>query len=204
MASLFAEGLCGDYIMWGGLAYISRISKDKREQPTPDHLKSVSEYAGLLASKFHVSGFLLLAALLHDLGKLSRAFLACMRECAKVDRHCSGPHRGSMVHSTHGAKYIHEASADEDELTRLAAAIIAVCVAGHHSGLMDGVALKGEGPLYRRLSEDNLRHSSGEARSTFEAMGILPRGLDGMLGACKQELESFLETCRSETLSCTY
>lgn len=184
--------------------YISRISKDNREQLTANHLKSVSEYASLLASKFRVSGFLLLAALLHDMGKLSLAFLAYVRECAEADRHCSGPRRGSVVHSTQGARYIYEASADEDELTRLTAAIIAVCVAGHHSGLMDGVSLKGARPLYSRLSEDNPRHSFGEVKSAFEAMGILPRGFDEMLGACKQELESFLETCRSERLSCAF
>lgn len=77
-------------------------------------------------------------------------------------------------------------------------------MAGHHSGLMDVISLKGERPLYRRLSEDNPRLSFGEVKSAFQAMGVLPRGLAEMFSACKEELERFLETCRSESLGCAF
>lgn len=59
--------------------FISRIAKDGREQLTADHLRKSAKYAALFGKKFDLAEICRLAAILHDLGKFSTAFVEYLK-----------------------------------------------------------------------------------------------------------------------------
>lgn len=95
-----------------------------------DHLNGVSALAGLFASEFGESEIGKIVGLYHDIGKYSEQFQSYMRHetNAKVD------------HSTAGALEVHNL-------------LIALCIAGHHSGIPN-LGVKGiPDSLWARLSK---------------------------------------------------
>lgn len=97
-------------------------------EPLSHHLSQVGDRAAAFATLFGAGELARAAGLLHDIGKCSEAYQAYIR-----GQQLKGPD-----HSTAGARAAVEAYG---KLGRL----IAFGVAGHHSGLMDGVDRKGEG-----------------------------------------------------------
>lgn len=91
------------------------------EQLLIDHLRGVSEQAGRFADGFGEESAGRLAGLYHDIGKYSSEFQEYL--------HRSGGER--VDHSTAGALELMEKR-------RPMLLPLAFCVAGHHSGLMDG------------------------------------------------------------------
>ena len=47
--------------------------------------------------------------------------------------------KGSVVHSTQGAKYLYESQLGTNDESALVREISAICIANHHGGLMDGI-----------------------------------------------------------------
>lgn len=114
--------------------------------PLEQHLLSVANLAadfmraaGLPPEWGHVAG------ILHDVGKYSQAFQQRLLLCADADQpaHLEGASSHHVDHSTAGAQFAVKALSDSGKL-------IAYAVAGHHSGLLDG--LNPDGPsLQSRL-----------------------------------------------------
>ena len=111
-------------------------------QPLDAHLHEVARRASDFTSAFGAEEWGRLAGLWHDLGKYSAEFQAYLESAFDSDDE-SGPMRGPD-HSTAGAQ--HAVSVLPSGLGNLLAYIIA----GHHSGLTDGISAS-ESCLVERL-----------------------------------------------------
>ena len=62
--------------------------------------------------------------------------------------------KGKIDHSTAGAQIVWEGLKDDNPLSRLVAQAIALCVASHHSGLIDCLAPEGEDKFSVRMAKN--------------------------------------------------
>jgi len=114
-----------------------------------DHLGGVAELAGTFSSAFNNSDWGYTAAMLHDLGKLSKKFQHDIRFETGFDTD-SNPSSGKKNHSTHGAYWAfrHWGSVGK---------ILSYIIAGHHAGLPDWYDEVGVGGgLAYRLSQQEV------------------------------------------------
>ncbi len=109
------------------------------------HLKQTAELARKFTGQFGAEDWGYIAGLLHDLGKYSDDFQEYLRETCDPDSHIE-TQRGKIDHSTAGAKLI-------NDKIRPVGKLIAHCIAGHHSGLLDGSGPNGS-TLTDRLKKD--------------------------------------------------
>jgi CRISPR-associated endonuclease/helicase Cas3 len=178
--------------------FISRIAADGSEQSTISHLRETAELASEWAVKLGFSHTTKLMALLHDMGKFSCAYVAYLR------RQVQNPdqsERGSVIHSTQGAKFIYENREPENGLLSLLAEIVANCVANHHGALADGITPDGETPLIKRLCEnDDSKLHFNEVLTAFSKNELLIGGIEKHMEPCLQELNGFVQKCRAQKL----
>jgi CRISPR-associated endonuclease/helicase Cas3 len=123
--------------------YIAHVRKDGTKQSVEDHLSEVGDIASKLAAKIGVSSAGELIGLLHDFGKFSMEFqeyigsatgLINPDEDAFVD--FKGL-KGKIDHSSAGAQWIWENCQKWGEQGQLVGQMLALCIASHHSGLID-------------------------------------------------------------------
>lgn len=129
-------------------------------QPVEEHLEAVATITSRLAAKLGMSHAGELIGLSHDLGKYSQAFqqyLCKVTGDAAMEMEPDPRLKGSVDHSTAGAQII---SRSLDAAGRgFAAEMLALCVASHHSGLIDCILPDGIDGLTRRLKKnDALSH----------------------------------------------
>ena len=154
------------------LAHIRDI--DKRRQTLVDHLNAVSQLAGEFADKIGLRKTGEIIGLLHDFGKASENFQNYLLSGEGVlnpdaDGYINPESmRGKIDHSTAGAQIIYENLWNKNGMGRIAAQVLALCVASHHSGLMDCLAPDGENIFLRRMEKlDSATHKS-EAASKLQ------------------------------------
>ena len=118
-------------------------SSDNQEQPLEAHLEGVSRLSGIFAAKIGLQDAGELIGALHDLGKYSKEFQDYLRSAVGLlnldadDYVDAKGLKGKVDHSTAGAHYIWKALSDKGPQERIAAQVLALCVASHHSGLID-------------------------------------------------------------------
>lgn len=132
---------------------------DKVRQTLAEHLRSVAELAGAFAAKAGLSRSGNLVGLLHDLGKYSKEFQDYIKSAQGfleqdhddfIDARAA---RGKIDHSTAGAQHIWRHY--EQRAKNLPYAhILALCVASHHSGLIDCLSPEGEHTFRRRMHKE--------------------------------------------------
>ena len=168
--------------------YISRIAEDGREQPTRQHLQECAEYAFNIGKKFAASEICRTTALFHDIGKLSSKFIEYLKGNYINKKSGNKPiGKGSVIHSTQGAKFLYESqSSVNDLIAALVREISAICIANHHGCLMDGISPCGDTPFRNRLVREN------EHIPISSATDPLKR--------CSGELREFIETCKANNL----
>lgn len=184
--------------------YISRIAKDGREQLTKQHLLECSEYAGALGDKFKVSEICRISALLHDIGKFSKKFVEYLKhshEQELLNHKPSG--RGSVVHSTQGAKFIYEQSQlnYSNFIISLVCEISAICIAGHHGSLADGVSPSGDVQLLDKLEGENHALYYSEIIEMAKTKTISMSAISDSIMRCESELRAFIERCKAKNLN---
>lgn len=106
-------------------------------EPLKDHLEKVAATAAEFASGFGAFDWGRMAGLWHDLGKYSAEFQAYLRKNHDPDSSEESLGGGRVDHSTFGAQYAAKV------LSPHVGQMMAFCIAGHHAGLADGVALEG-------------------------------------------------------------
>lgn len=123
-------------------------ARDRSCQLLETHLHGVSRLAAEFATKFGLAPHGELIGLLHDLGKYSAAFQAYIQSATGLlnqdedeDFVDANGLRGKIDHSTSGAQFVWQhLTGKEDPIAHLAGQILALCIASHHSGMIDCLA----------------------------------------------------------------
>jgi CRISPR-associated endonuclease/helicase Cas3 len=142
---------------------------------------------------------------LHDLGKYSRAFQEYLRRVTlSEDTEQPDPERGKIDHSTAGAQKIWLSLNSRGALERAVGEILAICVASHHSGLIDCIAPSGFDNLSRRMDKAYAESHFDEALTSAEPQitEAYKQQLDDpkLIGALRAIVARICQTDRNETI----
>ena len=115
--------------------------------------------SGGFAAKLQLATGGELIGLLHDLGKYSKEFqdyiksALGLKNCDEDDYIDADARRGKVDHSSAGAQWIWHALSKKGSLESGVAQILALCVASHHSGLIDCLDVYGDDNFSRRMEK---------------------------------------------------
>jgi len=125
-------------------AVVAHVRRNGTIQTLEGHLHGVAGLAAEFAAKFGLSSHGELLGLLHDLGKYSAAFQAYIQSATNLLNQDEDEEfvdaaglKGKIDHSSSGAQFIWQHLASKDALAQIAGQILALCIASHHSGLID-------------------------------------------------------------------
>jgi CRISPR-associated endonuclease/helicase Cas3 len=157
--------------------FIAHHRTSGEDQSLSRHLLEVASLARAFAGKIGLPDAGELVGLLHDLGKYSSAFQNYLKSAVGYleqdkDDDFIDPQRmkGKIDHSTAGAQTIFCEFKQRGAIDRIAGEILAVCIASHHSGLIDCLGSDGSDLLTKRLEKadafTHLREAWNRAEST--------------------------------------
>lgn len=132
---------------------------DQTPQDLDVHLSNVGSMAGAAASKIQLSLAGELIGLLHDLGKYSQEFQSYIKSAEGLinpdeDDYVNAKERkGKVDHSTAGAQYVWHKLYKGSGLGEMMAQVFALCIASHHSGLIDCLDANGEDVFFKRMQK---------------------------------------------------
>ena len=135
-------------------------SSDNTPHLVRQHLRDVGALSAFFASKLHAPLIGELLGLLHDLGKYSKAFQDYIRSalgmvnCDEDDYVDANAQRGKIDHSSAGAQFLWHALSEKGALEFRLAQILSLCIASHHSGLIDCLNVDGEDNFTRRMNKE--------------------------------------------------
>ena len=175
---------CGT--IWGSIhkklnpmdEYIAHIKleEDRRViQSVTDHLEQVAKIASSNASKIGLSKAGELIGLMHDLGKYSRAFQNYIGSATGIidqdeDEYVdAGKLKGKIDHSTAGSKFVWNKAINETKQIQVVAQLLSLCIASHHSGLIDCLNMDGENEFEKRMAKSEEKCHSSEVLSIADS-----------------------------------
>lgn len=126
-----------------------------------DHLICVGELAEKFANSVGLPQSGHLIGMIHDLGKLSSSFqnyLASATHLIDSDNEAfidASGLKGKIDHSTAGAQWIWKHRQEQNTLAQIAAQILSLCVASHHSGLIDCLSPEGKATFTSRIEKED-------------------------------------------------
>lgn len=162
-------------------------SSDSSIQSLETHLTEVGGIASRLASKIGAKNAGHLIGLLHDFGKYSQAFQNYIKSGTGLinsdedDYVDASGLKGKIDHSTAGAQWVYDAmrkygaKAGQGELC---GQILALCIASHHSGLIDCLTVEGDSGFNKRIQKSDEKTHLGECKQNADASVVsLAEGL---------------------------
>ncbi|CAI07978.1 predicted CRISPR-associated helicase [Aromatoleum aromaticum EbN1] len=166
-------------------------ASDSTPQALSGHLSNVGGLARAYAAKLGLESAGEVIGLLHDLGKYSEEFQAYIGSALGLidtddDEYVdAGVLKGKVDHSSAGAQYVWQALCQKGRLERFCAQILAICIASHHSGLIDCISADagtfGEDTFDKRMRKLQERTHLDEARHSADAE---------ILARCKELLDN--------------
>lgn len=156
---------------------IAHVRTDGEVQLLKTHLEGVGRLAALFAAKFRMPEQGELIGLLHDLGKYSDEFQSYIKSATGLINQDEDEDfvdatglKGKVDHSTSGAQFIWKALASRGPANHAIAQVMAICVASHHSGLIDCLTLTPGCPVEDGFSK---RISKEHKKTHFQE--VVPR-----------------------------
>jgi CRISPR-associated endonuclease/helicase Cas3 len=134
-------------------------STDGKEQSVEEHQQDTAALSKKNAEKIALGLAGELGGLLHDLGKYGSSFQAYIKAAFGLIDPDSGTvidsknKRGEVDHSSAGAQYLWNLADTTDPVAVYLAQMIALCIASHHSGLIDCLTPTGEERFFRRMEK---------------------------------------------------
>jgi CRISPR-associated endonuclease/helicase Cas3 len=181
--------------------------KDQKPQYLYEHLENVSTITGILAGKIALKEAGMIMGLLHDLGKGSEEFQNYIRSAiGLLDPDADGymdanTKKGRIDHSTAGAQIIFQTLHHGGLESQLASQVLSLCIASHHSGLIDCLSPDGIDLYNKRIEkQDEFTHlaevtcdlSQEESQKIHELLNseILWKQINQKLRLLKEESDS--------------
>lgn len=137
-----------------------RATDSEARQSLENHLRGVGRLSGQFANKFGLSVHGLLIGLLHDLGKYSTAFQRYILSATGLlnqdvdDEYVDAKGlKGKIDHSTCGAQVVWSALPAHGQKGQFAGQVLALCIASHHSGLIDCLSLSDKNAVIDNFSK---------------------------------------------------
>lgn len=130
--------------------FIAHIREHDRQaqQSLEDHLRGVGGLTAQFAGKFGLTPHGLLIGFLHDLGKYSSEFQRYLLSAVGILNQDEDEEyvdakglKGKIDHSTCGAQVVWLALSTHGQKGQFAGQVLALCIASHHSGLIDCLSL---------------------------------------------------------------
>jgi CRISPR-associated endonuclease/helicase Cas3 len=154
--------------------FVAHVRKDGKRQSLQDHLLGVGRKASGYGAKIGLAQQGELIGLLHDLGKYSSLFQAYLQSAAGLlnqdedeDYVDAAGLKGKIDHSTAGAQVIWRELSKQGRLGLIVAQMLALCLASHHSGLIDCLSADhqglGDDVFSRRISKTDQKTHLEEA-----------------------------------------
>jgi CRISPR-associated endonuclease/helicase Cas3 len=157
------------------IAHVRKVSSEQSSyQKNCDHLSNVSNISKILSAKIGLAKAGELLGLLHDLGKYSDVFQNYIGSATGLvdqdEDEFVNPEglKGKIDHSTSGSQYIWNFSLDKDVKNQIAAQLLALCIASHHSGLIDCITIDGDDNFNRRMAKSENKTHLAEALEKVE------------------------------------
>lgn len=152
-----------------GRVFLAHTGGAEPPQRLEEHLRQVSALAGAYAAKIGAEAAGSAIGLLHDIGKYSAAFQEYLKRMQLgEDTEGSGSERGTIDHSTAGAQAIWSVLKNRSDGDGVIGEILALCIASHHSGLIDCITPDGTNNLIRRMRKEDSSTHYQEAWSNAE------------------------------------
>lgn len=152
------------------MEFIAHVRSNGDRQPLTAHLRGVAQQARARGEKLGLDIHGELIGLLHDLGKYSQDFQNYLKSAVGLlnqdeDEEYVDAKRlkGRIDHSTAGAQLIWTELSTQGEMGRLVGQVLALCIASHHSGLIDCLAPDGEDAFGKRIRKSMERTFLDEA-----------------------------------------
>lgn len=158
---------------------------DDAIQTLEQHLRGVANLSCLYAQKLNLEDQGELIGLLHDLGKYSQAFQSYIKSAVGILNQDEDEEfvdaaglKGKIDHSTAGAQLIWQELSKQGQLGQIVGQILSLCIASHHSGLIDCLSSDtnslGEDVFSRRMNKITERAHLQESLAKADA-SILSR-----------------------------
>lgn len=134
---------------------------DQQPQYLWDHLEEASSYASQAAEKIGLKETGEILGWMHDLGKFSQKFQNYIRSATgQLNPDADGytdvqEMKGKIDHSTAGAQFIYNTLHGKGKEKEIAAEILPLCIASHHSGLIDVLSPTGENDFLQRMEKSD-------------------------------------------------
>jgi len=138
-------------------APIAHLSPDGRVQLLENHLKGTAALAAKFALKVGMKEAGELIGLLHDIGKASQEFQNYIKSAVGLinpdedDYVDYKTRRGRVDHSSSGAQFIYQNLVTGNSEVKFIAQVLSLCLASHHSGLIDCITPDGRDSYSARM-----------------------------------------------------
>jgi CRISPR-associated endonuclease/helicase Cas3 len=157
-------------------AYIAQWrNSDNCPHHLSEHLESVGYLAGEFARKLGIQSAGNVIGTLHDLGKYSKEFQNYIRSalglvnCDEDDYVDSDAIRGKVDHSSAGAQYVWNALAPKGGIELRIAQMLSLCIASHHSGIIDCLDADGQDTFGKRMQKSREKTHLDEVKRNADS-----------------------------------
>lgn len=157
-------------------------ASDSTPQYLHTHLQNVAAISGTFSKKMKLESSGELIGLLHDLGKYSQEFRDYIHSALGLvnpdedDYVDSAALRGKVDHSSAGAQFVWQKLSAKGPLEQRIAQMLALCIASHHSGLIDCLDPDGLDTFGKRMQKAQEKTHLDEVQSVVDE-AVLARAI---------------------------